>query len=265
MGSMKASRNTSTGRTVGEVAELARVTVRTLHHYDAIGLLRPSERTSAGYRVYSDDDLRVLRRIMFYRELGFSLDDVAAILSDTDETSGAPGSDTSAHLHRQHEAVLERIAQLHKIATAIECELEATQMDLQLTPEEQFEVFGSDYRQEWSDEAEQRWGETDAYRESRRRTRTYTKADWVQIQAEAAAIDEAFVAAVRSGVPADSAVARELGDRHRAHISRWFYDCTVEIHHGLAEMYVADDRFRARYEALEPGLAQYLRDAICTG
>src|SRR5688572_7769781 len=101
------------GYTVGRVAEFAGVTVRTLHHYDEIGLLSPSDRSRTGYRRYDDLDLQRLQQIMYYRELGFSLEEIATILDD-------PHADARAHLRRQHELLSERITKLQKMVYAIE-------------------------------------------------------------------------------------------------------------------------------------------------
>src|ERR1043165_1599062 len=103
--------------TVGEVAALAGVTVRTLHHYDRIGLLPPSDRTAAGYRSYTEADLLRLQRILAYRELGFGLDDIAALLDD-------PASDPLEHLRRQHGLVLERMERLQQVAAVLEKTME---------------------------------------------------------------------------------------------------------------------------------------------
>ncbi len=121
---------------MGQVAALAHLTVRALHHYDEIGLLSPSDRTAAGYRLYSDADLERLQQILFYRELGFPLNQVAAILD-----GGA--ADAASHLRTQHRLLLERIKQLQAMLGAIEKTLEAQQMGVRLTPEERFEVFGT--------------------------------------------------------------------------------------------------------------------------
>jgi DNA-binding transcriptional MerR regulator len=99
-------------RTVGELADLAGVTVRTLHHYDGIGLLSPSARTPAGYRRYDDADLLRLRQILFYRELDFPLDDIAAIVADRD-------ADPGAHLRRQHHLLRERIERMRSLGTRL--------------------------------------------------------------------------------------------------------------------------------------------------
>jgi len=246
----------STSYTVGQVADLAGVTVRTLHHYDEIGLLAPTDRTSGGYRSYGVTDLQRLRRIMFYRELGFPLDEIATILAD-------PRADAAEHLRRQHRLLSERIERLRAMAAAIEKELEAKQMGISLTPEEQFEVFGTDkVGGEWADEAEQRWGNTEAYKQSQQRASKYTKQDWVKLKAEADEGLRAFADALRAGTAPDSPAAMDLAEAHREYISRWFYDCDDDTHRGLAQMYVADPRFTKLYEDVAPGLAQYVRDAI---
>ena len=245
----------STSYTVGKVANLAGVTVRTLHHYDEIGLLAPTDRTSGGYRSYGVGDLERLRRILFYRELGFPLDGI--------DDPRRPARGRAEHLRRQHRLLTERIERLQAMAAAIEKELEAQQMGISLTPEEQFEVFGTDkVGGEWADEAEQRWGNTEAYRQSQQRTSKYTKQDWVKLKAEADESLRAFADALRAGTSADSPAAMDLAEAHREYISRWFYDCDHDTHRGLAQMYVADPRFSKLYEDIAPGLAQYVHDAI---
>ena len=146
---------------------------------------------------------------------------------------------------------------------AIEKELEAGQMGIALTPEEQLEVFGTDkVSGEWAQEARQRWGDTEAWAQSQRRAAAYTKQDWLDIKAEATAISQEFAGLMRDGVPAGDARAASTAERHRQHISRWFYDCTYDMHRGLAEMYLADERFGQNYDDMAPGLAQYVHDAM---
>jgi MerR family transcriptional regulator, thiopeptide resistance regulator len=241
--------------TVGELARLAGITVRTLHHYDRIGLVRPSERTSAGYRSYDGRDLDRLQQVLVYRELGFPLEEVATLLDD-------PGVDPMAHLRRQHRLLGERLQRTRAMVAAVEKEMEARQMGIQLTPEERFEVFGDVDPAQYDAEAEERWGETEAWAESRRRVSSYGKDDWLRITAEAADVERRFAEALRDGVPADSAPALDLAEEHRQHISRWFYDCPPEMHAGLGRMYVEDERFTAHYEQLAPGLARYVSTAV---
>jgi MerR family transcriptional regulator, thiopeptide resistance regulator len=243
------------GYPVGEVAELTGVTVRALHHYDEIGLLRPSERSKAGYRLYDPSDLERLQQILFYRELGFSLADIGSILSD-------PKMNAAAHLRRQHHLLKERTKRLQAMVEAVEHIMEVEKMGISLTPEERFEVFGDWSPEDYAEEAEERWGDSDAYVQSQRRTAAYTKDDWLRIKAEGANLDERFAAALRDGASSDSAEAMELAEEHRQQITKHFYDCSFQIHKGLGEMYVADPRFRDRYEEIAPGLAQYVRAAI---
>ena len=241
--------------TVGQVARAARVTVRTLHHYDEIGLLRPSGRTPAGYRRYDEADLDRLQLIRYYRELGFPLEEIAEILDD-------PDADPVAHLRRQHELLSGRIGKLQAMVAAIEHAMEARTLGIQLTPEERFEVFGDFDPDEHAEEAEQRWGGTEAYRQSQERAGRYSKEDWLRNKAENEDWGRRFVALMDSGAPADGPEAMALAEEHRQLITKWWYDCSYEIHTGLADMYVADPRFTAYFETLRPGMAAYLNEAI---
>ncbi|ETK37825.1 MerR family transcriptional regulator [Microbispora sp. ATCC PTA-5024] len=243
------------GYSVGQLARFAGITVRTLHHYDEIGLLSPGERTAAGYRRYTDRDVERLQQVLFYRELGFSLEEIAAILDE-------PGADPLTHLRRQHELLRRRIGRLEAMAAAVERAMEAHTMGIDLTPEERFEVFGDFDPDEHAEEVEERWGGTDAFEQSRRRTARYTKDDWKTITGEAGEILGEFAAVYAAGEPAGGERATDTAERHRAHITRWFYDCSYEMHRGLGEMYVADARFAANYENVAEGLSGYVRDAI---
>ncbi|MFD0414691.1 MerR family transcriptional regulator [Streptomyces sp. NPDC127108] len=240
---------------VGQVAGFAGVTVRTLHHYDEIGLLAPSERSHAGHRRYSDGDLDRLQQILFYRELGFPLDQVAILLDD-------PDADPRAHLRRQHELLSARIAKLQQMAAAVETAMEARRMGINLTPEEKFEVFGDFDPDEHAEEVEARWGDTEAYAESQRRTAAYTKEDWKRLTEELDAIHARMGDLLGAGAPADSADAMDVAEEHRRFICSSYYDCSHELHGCLGDMYVSDARFTATYEAIRPGLAVYMRDAI---
>ncbi|SHN01698.1 MerR family transcriptional regulator [Cryptosporangium aurantiacum] len=240
---------------VGQVAKDAGITVRTLHHYDEVGLLTPSERTSAGYRRYSYDDLARLQRILAYRQLGFGLDEIAAILDDS-------SVDPIDHLRRQHALLTGKIEELQQMVAAVEKTMEARRMGVSLNPQEMFEVFGDNDPTQYEEEVKERWGDTDAYRQSQQRTSRYTKDDWLTIKAEAAANVEQFRAAFLAGTPADAVEAMDAAEEHRQHITQWFYDCNYEIHRGLGTMYVDDERFTANYDTDTPGLAGYIRDAI---
>ena len=244
-----------TALTVGQVAEQFGVTVRTLHHYDQIGLLAPSQRTSTGYRLYSGEDVTRLQQVVVYRRLGFPLEEIALLL---DERS----ADVSEHLRRQRSAVLSRLDEMRDLVTAIDQALEKEMSGNKLTKEEQRELFGEDFSDEYADEAEQRWGETEAWEQSQRRTPKYTKQDWAQVKAEMDATNAAFVSAMADGEGPTSERAMDAEEQHRMQIQKWFYDIPPELHRSLGDMYIVDPRFTKNYEDIRPGMAQYVRDAI---
>lgn len=239
---------------VGELSRRTGITVRTLHHYDQIGLLIPSDRSLAGYRRYSREDVARLQRILLYRELGFSLDRIAALLSGQ--------TVPVAELRRQRELIGDRIARLQAMVRVIDNELEAEQMGISLTPEEKFEVFGPDWSDDYAEEAEQRWGQTGAWQQSRARTAGYSKQQWEQIKAETGELETAFAQALADGVAANSTGALALAERHRQHLSRWFYDTPYSMHRCLGQLYIQDGRFSAYYDKIAPGLGEYISRAI---
>ncbi len=241
-------------RTVGEVASVAKVTVRTLHHYDRIGLVRPSGRTEAGYRLYDVADLERLQLVRFYRELGFGLDEIGDLLD-------APDFDRGAALRQQRELLTEEVVRHERMIAAIDAALEAHEGGTTMSDETLFEVFGDELR-EWQAEAEDRWSETDAYRASRRRTADHTAEDWQELKEESEAIMDRIAEVYRSGLAADTAEAMDAVEAHRRQISERFYECSHAMQVELGEMYVQDPRFTATYEAIEMGLATWVRDAI---
>jgi len=242
-------------RTVGEVASLAGVSVRTLHHYDAIGLLEPSERSNAGYRLYGDGDLAALQQILFFKELGLRLDDISRIMRD-------PSFDRRRALELQRRMLTDKSAQLTRMAAAVNAALDAMERGVTMDEKDMFEVFGDFDPSQYEDEVRERWGESEAYKESERRTRRYTKADWTRFKAESESNGVAIAALMDEGVPANDPRAMDLAEQARLLIDTWFYPCPREMHVGLAEMYIADPRFTATYEKIHPGMAQYLHDAI---
>ncbi|HQD03102.1 MAG: MerR family transcriptional regulator [Actinomycetales bacterium] len=249
--------HTETTFTVGQVADLLGVTVRTLHHYDGIGLVVPSERSRAGYRLYTTADLTRLQHVVVYRRLEFPLEQIATLLEE-----GATDPRASAeHLRRQRAAVLTRLDELRDLVTAIDTALEATMNDRPATREEMRDLFGDGFSDDYQAEAQERWGETAAWKQSAARTARYTKADWVEVKAEMAAVGEGFAAAMDAGMPPTSEAAMDAAEAHRASIER-FYDCSSLMHRGLADMYLADPRFTKTYEDIRVGMAQYVHDAI---
>ena len=243
--------------TVGELSRLTGVTVRTLHHYDEIGLVRPSRRTAAGYRLYDADDALRLQQVLVLRELGVPLGEITAALAATSDR---------AQLLREHRGQLaQKRARIDAMLAAVDAALEVLEKgkDEMMRPEDVKAMFDGFDPSAYDEEVRARWGATDAYKESARRTRQYGKPEWEAIRSESEAI-YARLAQLRlqGAAVADPAVQAAVED-HRLHIERWFYPCSREMHRGLGEMYVADPRFTASLDKTGgAGFAQFFRDAI---
>src|SRR5438309_651814 len=180
-------------RTVGEVSEVTGVTVRTLHHYDEIGLLRPSGRSEAGYRLYAYSDLTRLQEILVWRALGFSLSEIQSILDN-------PAYDRIEALRRQRELVEREAGRLGALRDALDNAIDAEEKGTTMSEDTMFDGFDP---AEYEDEVRERWGDTDAYRESARRTASYGEAEWREIRSEWDAIVAELAAAQRAGEPPD--------------------------------------------------------------
>ncbi|MEU6665553.1 MerR family transcriptional regulator [Streptomyces sp. NPDC046727] len=247
------------GYSVGQVARFAGVTVRTLHHYDKVGLLSPGERSPAGYRLYGDADLARLQQILFYRELGFPLDEIAVILRD-------PGANALHHLRDRQRRLREEIARLERLAEVAEQAIEVQRTGVALTPEDRFEVFGEiSFDLSYATEAQLKWQDSAVYREAMARAGAHTKEDWRQLMSEAAAWRAELLAAFDADEPADGERAMELAEDHRRHLIRWFTPCPPDAHRRIADDLAADPRAFALLvppSQQRPGLAAYVSKAI---
>jgi DNA-binding transcriptional MerR regulator len=248
---------------VKDVARLTGVSIRTLHHYDAIGLLVPSGRTAAGYRLYTDADLLRLQQILIGRELGLALEEIRKSLDD-------PRFDRTSALLDQRERLRERARQTEAMIRAIDVALAACHAEAgrrqaldgtkgEMNMADLFEGFNP---AQYEDEARRQWGTTDAYAESQKRTRRYTPDDWNTIKAEQTSVYAAAVAALKAGKSSSSSEAMDIAEQHRMSIDRWFYSCSHDMHRGLAAMYESDDRFRQSIDGHGQGLAAFLAEAI---
>jgi DNA-binding transcriptional MerR regulator len=256
------------GLTVSQVSRIANVSVRALHHYDEIGLLVPSARSDAGYRLYDDADLARLQQILFFRALELPLPEIARIMND-------PAFDVAAALRYQREMLIEKLARSHALIRAVDAALAEIEKGTIVMSNEQpktsksasetGEMFSpwQDFKQEdYEAEVEQRWGNTEAFKESKRRTARYTKEDWAVIKAEGGAALTALADLLAAGTPPDAPAAMDAAEAHRAHITRWFYACSPAIHRGLGELYCNDPRFTVNIDKLRPGLSAYARAAF---
>ncbi|MFC8388646.1 MerR family transcriptional regulator [Streptomyces sp. NPDC057238] len=244
---------------VGQVAAMAGVTVRTLHHYDKAGLLSPGERSHAGYRLYSEADLVRLQQILFYRELGFPLEEIAAIFED-------PQANALERLLARQRQLNQEIARLQRLAKVAERAIEVQKTGVPLTPEERSEVFGEvAFDLSYATEAELKWAHSQGQREAMARATAHTKEDWRRLMGEAAAWRAELLAAFDEGEPSDGERAMDLAEEHRLHITRWFTSCPPDMHRRIADDFVADSRAFALVvppSQQRPGLAAYTRDAV---
>ncbi|MBQ1083546.1 MULTISPECIES: MerR family transcriptional regulator [unclassified Nocardiopsis] len=241
-------------RTVGAVAAFVGVTVRTLHHWDEIGLAGPSERSAAGYRLYTASDVARIQRVLVYRELGVSLEETAKLLeADADEAADS--------LVNQRDQLRARIHRLERMADALDRLAEARREGVLLPPEEQVEIFGDTWRPSWAAQAREQWGDTAQWAEFAERAADRSAEDWRRIAAGVEALHADLAQAVREGVEPGSRRADALAERHREAMSEYF-DCTHSMQVILGRTNVDDPGFRSNYEAIEPGLSVWLRDAI---
>jgi DNA-binding transcriptional MerR regulator len=242
--------------TVSDLAKRTKLTVRTLHHYDRIGLVKPSRRTGAGYRLYAPDDLERLKQVLFFRELGFALEDIRRIMASR-------SFERRRALVAQRALLERKAARVHRMIEAIDRSLGAvTRGELPAHEEEEFEMFADFDPKQYEEEVQRRWGQTESYKESRKRTAKYSPADWAKIKDEAAALNAEMADAMERGVAPGSAEGCALAERARLHIDRWYYPCSKEHHVRLGEMYVADPRFAETYEKVRTGLARWVCEAI---
>ncbi|MFD8543096.1 MerR family transcriptional regulator [Streptomyces sp. NPDC059649] len=242
------------GLTVGRAASLVGVSVKTLHHWDAIGLVRPSDRTWAGYRVYSGDDVARIHRVLVYRELGLPLAEIGRILED-------PDTRARDHLRRQRSELVERISRLQRMVDAVDRMLEASRTGMRLTPEQQVDIFGADWQPAWVEEAEERWGESAEWAQYAERAAEMTPEDWKGIAVTTEALHADLARAYGAGVAPGSEAANALAERHRALISTYF-DCTHAMQACIGRLYVREPGYAEYYDAIAPGLTVWLRDII---
>ncbi|PRY09776.1 MerR family transcriptional regulator [Kineococcus rhizosphaerae] len=237
---------------VGRAAEQLGVSVRTLHHWETLGLVTTA-RTAGGYRTYTCDDLARLHRVLRYRELGVPLADIVDLLGT--------GGDALELLHRQRAELLDRLDRTRRALAAVDRLIDATEHGPQLTPAEQVALFGDGWDPAWTAVARERWGGTDAWRQYAEHAADRTPRDWELLARDVAALEADLGAAKRADVEPGSPAADALAERHRASIAVHL-DCSHARHVCLARRYTTEEGFRAHYDAVEPGLAAWLRAVV---
>lgn len=237
------------------MAEVSGVSVRALQHYDEIGLLSPGRMNEAGYRLYTKDDLARLQEILFFRELDFSLAEIKSIIE-------SPGYRRDEALAAQKDLLKIKIKRLNAMIRTIDKTINAENGGKEMYNDELFEGLDAETQKEYAREAKERWGATDAYKESARRTAKYSKDDWDRINGESTEIYAAVAGLMDSGLAPEHADVQAQVQKWRDHITKYFYNCPPEMVRGLGEMYVADERFTKNIDKVRPGLAAFLSQAM---
>lgn len=249
----------STELTVSQAADFLGVTVRTLHHWDAKGLLVPQVRTWSDYRIYTDDDLARGQRILVYRESGVPLAEIADLL---DGDSG--GADERTHLLRQREMLEARRGDVDRMLAAVEkliAEADSGVYTGPVPPERVREILGGNWDPDYQREAEDRWGDTDEWRRSQDMMSQMGEDDWRAVREEGDAFARDLADAHGRGVAPGSDEGNDLAERQRASISRW-YECSYDRQVILSSMYTADDRFRKNWTVDGVDHTDYLVELI---
>ena len=243
--------------TVGEVSMLLGISVRALHHWDETGLVHPSRRSAAGYRLYCEADIMRIQQVLVYRQTGMNLADIKTVLDE-------PETDAMTHLRRQRELVQGQISHLQQMLSSIDMVMEIHQSGARISVAEMSEIWGTDWDPVYVEEAQARWGDTEDWAESYRRKARMTRADWERAHEETVALETALAEAMRSGVEPGSPEANALARWHRKDFNRWF-EVSISKQVLIARGYVADERFARYYDKRAPGLAAWLKDVIDAG
>ena len=246
-----------TTMTVGEVSTLLGVSVRALHHWDESGLVHPSRRSDAGYRLYCETDIMRIQQVLVYRQTGMSLADIKEVLDE-------PGADAVTHLRRQRELLQGQVSRLQQMLLSIDTILDMQQLGGRLSLAETVEIWGTDWDPVYLAEAQAEWGDTEEWAESARRKARMTRADWEQAHSETVALETALAEAMHSGVEPGSPEANALARWHRKDLNRWF-EVSTSKQVVIARSYVADERYARYYDKRAPGLAAWLKDVIDAG
>lgn len=232
---------------INELAKLTGVSVRTLHYYDEIGLLKPAEIDKwTGYRFYDEISLEKMQQIMFYRELDFSLKSIMKILS-------SPDYDKEKALDEQKKLLILKKERLEKLISAI---------DSAKKGENIMNAFDNTKFENYREEVKEKWGNTEAYKEYSQKSKNYSKENFNALTDGMNNIMGEFAGCMNSGASVDSTDAQNLVKKLQSYITENFYTCTNEILAGLGLMYVADERFKNNIDKHSTGTAEFISKAI---
>lgn len=235
---------------IHEVAKLTGVTVRTLHYYDHIGLLKPSEVMDTGYRVYNRESLELLQQILFFRELGFPLLEIKNIMN-------SPGYSRKEALLKHRELLLKKRQHLNGLIELVNDAIEGgTVMRFEEFDETEMEAMKTQY----AAEVKERWGKTGAYTEYVEKTEGLKEAQWKKMMEGLGAIMQEF--GEKRHLAPDSTPVQDLVKKWQDYITANYYTCTKEILSGLGKMYTGDVRFQKNIDKYGVGTAEFMANAV---
>ncbi len=238
--------------TVNQLSQLAGISVRTLHYYDEIELLKPSVVGNNGYRYYEEVELVLLQQILFFRELEFPLEDIKRMLN-------RPGFSVVEALKDQKKLIRLKQSRLEKLIRAIDKTIKTMNNNQKINDKEMYDVFKDDEVKQYQDEVKERWGNSDAYRQSMAKVGKMTKKEMEKLKEEGKKHTQAIADSMDKGI--EHPLVQELIKKSHEGVN-FFYECSYEMFRNLGNMYVEDPRFTAHYEKFRPGLAVFMRDAI---
>ncbi|MGY0373158.1 MerR family transcriptional regulator [Clostridium sp. JNZ J1-5] len=243
--------------TVQKLSKLAGISTRTLRYYDEIGILKPARINSSGYRIYGQGEVDSLQQILFYRELGVSLENIKKIVT-------SPIFDSTAALKEHREKLLEKRKQLDILIDNVDRTIAATEGRIKMSDKEKFEGF----KQKMIDDNEKKYGEEirakygdEQVDKSNKKIKDMNEEQYAQAEKLGVDVINTLSKAFANGDPA-SELAQKAADLHRQWLSCYWDRYSKEAHAGVAQMYVDDERFTAYYDKKQPGLAKFLRDAV---
>lgn len=235
---------------INEIAKLSGVTVRTLHYYDEIGLLKPEEITEAGYRIYNEKSLEILQQILFFRELDFSLKDIKNIMLDNNY-------DEKEALKNQRDLLIKKRDRLNKLIGLLNDSIKGgKKMSFKEFDKSEIEEAKNKY----ADEVKNRFGKTDAYTEYKEKSKNYNDATWNKLLNSSSDIFDEFSKKV--GMPCDSEEVQKLLEKWQSFITENYYECTKPILSCLGLMYINDERFKNNINKHGEGTAEFMAKAI---
>jgi len=243
--------------TVQKLGRMAGISTRTIRYYDEIGILKPARINSSGYRIYGQQEVDRLQQILFYRELGVSLDDIRSIVA-------SPGFDGAKALREHREKLLEKREQLDMLIANVEKTIAKTEGRIIMSDKEKFEGF----KQKLIDENEKKYGEEirgkygmEAVDKSNNRVKNMTQEEYDAAARLGEELLQTLAEAFKTGDPAGE-LAQKAAELHKQWLTFYWDSYSREAHAGLAQMYVEDERFKAYYDKEQPGMAEFLKDAV---